>query len=240
MPDGMHEFNRFQLVEDDTSGVAQPADEHEPETCRSHSLYHGDNGQNNGPAGNDVKDHRDFFKPFDADGIEDDPQNTDSPHNTEQYPTKSPVEQNQGNRGVASGNEQIDGGVVKYPKDVFCPVGSQSVVDGRHGEQDDKAEPVNGSTNDPPGVPLEGGKDDHNNRPCGCQQGAEAMGDGVGDFFAQGVAVAVFLWFAGHSCPPSAILRKRHSHVFLLQKTIAFIISFFIIVLWVQKRKHLL
>ena len=69
MPDGVHEFYRFQLVKDDAARVTQAARQHEPQPGGSHRTNHGDDGQYDGPSGNDVKDHGDFFEPIDADGV---------------------------------------------------------------------------------------------------------------------------------------------------------------------------
>ena len=70
MPDGVHIPNFIQRIKEQSSGIAHSADDQKDNTCRIESLDQWKDSRNDAPAAGKVRDHREFFKPFNTDGVE--------------------------------------------------------------------------------------------------------------------------------------------------------------------------
>ncbi len=140
-------------------------------------------GENDEPAHQQVEDrgHKDVF--FHEKYFENDPQNGNSPHDSEKRPAEGTSQWNKENWCIRTGNKQIDGRMVENLKEIFGAAGRKTMDESRRSVEQEHRYPVNRHTCNVPRISSETCENNQQDKHSHTQDGSNSVSYGICDFF---------------------------------------------------------
>lgn len=200
MPDRVVEGDAVDRVEDDAEGVKEPAGQQPADPGE------GDHGQqpfevdDDHPPQSDIEDRGQKCQSLGHERFEDDSGQRQGPDGPEEQPAVPRAQRHQGERGVATGDNQEDPGVVENPEEVADLRGADRMVEGRDHVEEAQGAAEDGGADDPVGIAGPAGGDDHHHQADQAHERRNAVGQAVRQFLAFAVDGQVNVFFHCRAC----------------------------------------
>jgi hypothetical protein len=152
MPDSMAVNNFFiKGVENNSNGIEQSPGNQQDHACTRKSPRERANSNHSDPAHEQVNYHREDAPAFRKQDVLKNSDHGKPPDHSEQRPSPGSAQGNEGKRGIAAGDQQINCAMIEFLED---PLGCSldTVVKSRRGIQCHKRAAVDAATDDLPGV----------------------------------------------------------------------------------------
>ena len=180
MPDGMVVRQTAPAIENETQNVSESPGDEEPQAVGRDGDHQGLDSDEDEKAHPHIEAYRGDRPAAKQGDLKDDTEEGNCPNNGEKGPAPGAADIHQHEGGVSSGDQEKDGRMVEDPQDRLCLGDLDAVVEGRGRVKQDKRGPKDAAAHDVPGVAEERGEGgQYPERPYR-QDGADPVGDAVG------------------------------------------------------------
>jgi len=183
MPYGMVVRHTVPAIEYQTQDIGEPSGDEKNQAAHCDGGDQGFEGNDDEEPHPHVEGDRGDRPAAKQGDLKDDAEQGDRPDDGEEGPTPRAAEVYQQEGGIGSGDQQKDGRMVENPQDGFCLGDLDAVVEGRGGVKHDQRGPEDAAAYDVPCVSEERRKRGQYPERPDRQDGADPVGDAVGQLF---------------------------------------------------------
>ncbi len=192
MPDGMVVRQAVPAIEYETQDVGEPSGDEEPQAIRCDGGDQGLDGDDDEEAHPHIEADRGDRPAAEQRDLKDDTEEGDRPDDAEEGPAPGAADIHQKKGGIGSGDQKKDGRMVEDPQDRLCLRDLDAVVEGRSCVKQDERGPEDTAAHNMPGVSEERRESGQYPKRPDRQDGADPMGDAVGQLLPGAVAGYVY------------------------------------------------